>query len=105
MVVELLTDRGPSCLPWTGTFFSYGVELFYAPMTSHLVMGDEARVLGPQRVLPAGLAGSLAGDGHPDVQGTLHRRSEYRPDVRVADPATLTSRSPCGSLSPPGRSG
>jgi hypothetical protein len=36
MGVELLTDRGPSCVRWTGTFFPYGVEVFHTPMAEHL---------------------------------------------------------------------
>jgi len=33
---ELRTDRGPSCVVCSGTFFPYGVEVFPAPMSEHL---------------------------------------------------------------------
>lgn len=39
--VELLTDHGPACVLWTSSFFSYGVEVFPAPMSEHVVTGDE----------------------------------------------------------------
>lgn len=32
MGVELLTDRGPLCVLWAGTFFCYGVEIFHTPI-------------------------------------------------------------------------
>jgi hypothetical protein len=37
MGVELLTDRGPSCVLWTSTFYPYGVEVFHTPMSEHIV--------------------------------------------------------------------
>jgi hypothetical protein len=36
MGVELLTERGPSCVLWTSTFFPYGVEVFHTPMSEHI---------------------------------------------------------------------
>jgi hypothetical protein len=39
MGVELLTDRGPSCVLWTSTFFPYGVEVFQTPMSEHIPAG------------------------------------------------------------------
>lgn len=44
MGVELLTDRGPSCVLWTSTFFPYGVEVFQTPMSEHIADGE----CGPQ---------------------------------------------------------
>ncbi len=41
MGVELRTDRGPSCVLWTSTFFPYGVEVFQTSMSEPLVAGDE----------------------------------------------------------------
>jgi hypothetical protein len=41
MGVELRTDRGPSCVLWTSTFFPYGVEVFHAPMAEHIVTGND----------------------------------------------------------------
>lgn len=41
MGVELLTDRGSSCVLWTGTFFCYGVEVFHTPMAGQLVLGED----------------------------------------------------------------
>lgn len=40
MGVELLTDRGPSCVLWTSTFFPYGVEVFHTPMSEHIGDGE-----------------------------------------------------------------
>lgn len=40
MGVELLTDRGPSCVLWTSTFFPYGVEVFQTPMSEHIADGE-----------------------------------------------------------------
>jgi hypothetical protein len=40
MGVELLTDRGPSCVLWTSTFYPYGVEVFHTPMSEHVVTGE-----------------------------------------------------------------
>lgn len=37
MGVELLTDRGPSCVVWTSTFFPYGVEVFQTPMSEQIL--------------------------------------------------------------------
>ncbi len=37
MGVELLTDRGPSCVLWTSTFFPHGVEVFQTPMSGHIL--------------------------------------------------------------------
>lgn len=41
MGVELRTDRGPSCVLWTNTFFPYGVEVFHTPMSEHILTGEE----------------------------------------------------------------
>jgi hypothetical protein len=41
MGVELRTDRGPSCVLWTSTFFPYGVEVFQTPMSEHIFTGEE----------------------------------------------------------------
>lgn len=41
MGVELLTDRGPSCVLWTSTFYSYGVEAFHAPMSEHILTSED----------------------------------------------------------------
>lgn len=38
--VELLTDHGPSCVLWTSTFYSYGVEVFQTPMSEHMAEGE-----------------------------------------------------------------
>ena len=40
MGVELLTDRGPSCVLWSDTFFPYGVEVFHTPMSEHTGDGE-----------------------------------------------------------------
>lgn len=41
MGVELRTDRGPSCITWTSTFFPYGVEVLHMPMSQHIVTGAD----------------------------------------------------------------
>jgi hypothetical protein len=40
MGVELLTERGPSCVLWTSTFYPYGVEVFQTPMSEHISNGE-----------------------------------------------------------------
>jgi hypothetical protein len=44
MGVELTTDRGPSCVLWTDTFYPYGVEVFHEPISQHVGGGEQ----GPQ---------------------------------------------------------
>lgn len=41
MGVELRTDRGPSCVLWTSTFFPYGVEVLHTPVSEHIVTDEE----------------------------------------------------------------
>ena len=41
MGAELRTDRGPTCVLWTSTFFPYGVEVFHTPMSEHVVTGEQ----------------------------------------------------------------
>jgi len=41
MGVELRTDRGPSCVLWTSTFFPYGVEVFQTPISEHIFTSEE----------------------------------------------------------------
>jgi hypothetical protein len=41
MGVELETDAGPVSLVWTNTFFPYGLEVFYEPMSTRLVLHAE----------------------------------------------------------------
>lgn len=52
MGVELLTDRGPSCVLWTSTFFPYGVEVFQTPMSEHVLAGE----FGPEAWAVSGSA-------------------------------------------------
>lgn len=40
MGVDLLTDRGPSCVLWTSTFYPYGVEVFHMPVSQHITVGE-----------------------------------------------------------------
>jgi hypothetical protein len=49
MGLELTTDSGPVTITWTNTFYPYGVEVFYEPISRHLVLDDD---YGPQRVGP-----------------------------------------------------
>ncbi|GHG32078.1 MULTISPECIES: hypothetical protein [Amycolatopsis] len=48
MGVGLVTDAGPAAVTWTGTFYTYGVEVFDGPIEDHLALGDE----GPERIGP-----------------------------------------------------
>jgi hypothetical protein len=44
MGVDLVTDRGPSCVLWTSTFHPYGVEAF-PTLVSEQILGGES---GPE---------------------------------------------------------
>ncbi len=37
MGVDLVTDRGPSCVLWTSTFHPYGVEVFPTLVSEHIL--------------------------------------------------------------------
>lgn len=87
MGVELLTDRGPSCVLWTGTFFCYGVEVFHAPATGHLAMHE----YGPESWAAGGSARWHGRVGSPvtGVQTFWERFSvggAYRQGARGAGP-------------------
>jgi hypothetical protein len=41
MGVELVTDRGPSSIVWTNTFYPYGVEIFPEPISNQLRQGPD----------------------------------------------------------------
>jgi hypothetical protein len=87
MGVELLTDLGPCCVLWTSTFFCYGVEVFQAPITEHLVMRED----GPES-WAAGGSGRWRDRLDSPAAGiqTFWERITVGPtyvrDVRVADP-------------------
>ncbi len=40
MGVDLVTDRGPSCVLWTSTFHPYGVEVFPTLVSEHILGGE-----------------------------------------------------------------
>ncbi|HEX9516888.1 MAG TPA: hypothetical protein VF940_12010 [Streptosporangiaceae bacterium] len=40
MGVDLVTDRGPSCVLWTSTFHPYGVEVFPTLVSEHILDGE-----------------------------------------------------------------
>jgi len=98
MGVDLLTDRGPSCVLWTSTFHPYGVEVFPTPGRSTSWTANP----GPSPGTPAGLTA-----GVPDSTRLWRasRRSESTsPSARDISATSgfqtrmrLTSRSPCGS--------
>lgn len=44
MGVDLLTDHGPSCVLWTGTFHPYGVEVFPGLVSEHIGDGEDGPV-------------------------------------------------------------
>jgi hypothetical protein len=87
MGVELLTDRGPSCMLWTSTLFCYGVEVFHTPMTEQLVMGED----GPE-CWTAGTSDRWRGRLGSPVAGVqtywehISVGPSYVRDVRVAGP-------------------
>jgi hypothetical protein len=66
MGVDLLTDAGPSCVLWTDTFYSYGVEILPTPVSDHLVNGED----GPQS---------------QDVIAAGHMRPRLKSPVRSVD--------------------
>ena len=87
MGVELLTDRGPSCVLWTSAFHPYGVEVFHTPMSEHIAGGDS----GPESW---GASGSDRWRGRLDLPvtnvQTFWERFAVGPaqsgNVRVSDP-------------------
>jgi hypothetical protein len=87
MGVEILTDCGPSCVLWSSTFEPYGVEVFQAPMSEHVLGGES----GPESWDASG-SGRWRGRLNSPVAGvrTFWERFTIGPghvgNVRVSDP-------------------
>jgi hypothetical protein len=90
MGVDLLTERGPSCVLWTDTFFPYGVEVFPTPVSEHIANSED----GPE-------CWNVSGSNHwhdrlnSPVQNvrTFWERFTIGPaqvgNVRIADPCEV----------------
>jgi hypothetical protein len=89
MGVEMRTDRGPSRVDCSDTFFPYGVEVFHAPMSKHLHgIGEDE---GPESfdVSDCDRWRDRLNSPVADVQTFWERFTigpTYRRSVRVAEP-------------------